>query len=283
MTLIILLLALGLEHFVGITGEIRRFDWFYRYLNWLENRLSQYGFWNGAGGVVITLAGPLVLLLLVGYLLAVLFAPLAWFFALVVLLYSLGPHYLFPVLDQFIDALDEEDETRAAELATEIAGVGGNELDEQGMLGEILLQSNERIFAVIFWFIVLGAFGALLYRLACVLHQRRHDIHGGYSDAARHLKNILDWPATRLLLVGNALSGNMVDAIEAWRDSEQQSLEVNESVLVAAGLGALNYQPEEDTSGVDTYWYRALLGMLHRTLILWLAILGLMTLAGWLS
>ncbi|HSR61951.1 MAG TPA: regulatory signaling modulator protein AmpE, partial [Gammaproteobacteria bacterium] len=65
MTLIILLLALGLEHFVGITGEIRRFDWFYHYLNWLENRFSQYRFWNGAGGVVISLVGPLILLLLV--------------------------------------------------------------------------------------------------------------------------------------------------------------------------------------------------------------------------
>lgn len=283
MTLIILLLALGLEHFVGITGEIRRFDWFYRYLNWLENRFSQYRFWNGAGGVVISLVGPLILLLLVGYLLAELFYPLALFLTLIVLLYSLGPHYLFPVLDRYIDALDEDDATGAAELATEIAGPGGEELDEQGMLGEILLQSNERIFAVIFWFIVLGAFGALLYRLACVLHQRRHDIHGGYSDAARHLKNILDWPATRLLVIGNALSGNMVDAIEAWRDSEQQSLDVNETVLIAGGLGALNYQPEEEMTDADTYWYRALLGMLHRTLILWLAILGLMTLAGWLA
>ena len=75
----------------------------------------------------------------------------------------------------------------------------------------------------------------------------------------------------------------MVDAMEAWREVEQRALTVNENVIRASGIGALHYQPEDETEHLledRIYWVRALQAMLNRTLLAWLTILGLMTLSG---
>jgi AmpE protein len=90
------------------------------------------------------------------------------------------------------------------------------------------------------------------------------------------------------LALGNALSGHLVDAFEAWGENEQKSLQVNEAVIKASGLGALQYQPQssadnEALSEDNSYWIRMTQGLLNRTLIVWLIVLGLMTLAGWLG
>lgn len=289
MTLIILLIGLLVEHFAGVSDDIRRLDWFNQYVHWLENRLAQYKIWNGATGIIITLSGPLLIILLIDYVLLSLFMPLSLLFALAILLYSLGPKYLHPQLDDYIDALEAGDEARAEELAVEfLAKDDTSQQNEQGILENIFVQANERLFGVLFWFLVLGPFGALFYRLASLLRLEQMEIHGDYPDASRDLYNILNWPTARLLALGNALSGNLVDAFEAWGENEKNSLQVNEAVIKASGLGALQYRPQssnaDDTLAEDSgYWFRMVQGLLNRTLIVWLIVLGLMTLAGWLG
>lgn len=287
MTLIIILIGLAIEHFVGVADEIRRFAWFERYVNWLEIRCGGYPFWNSAAGVIFTMAGPLLLVALVTCGLTKMFYPLSLLFALAVFIYSLGPEYLNPQLDDLIDALDNEDETRIQELLSEFSVKQDSLQPDQKLIENILLQANERIFGILFWFLVLGPFGAILYRTSCILWKRQKGIHGNYSEAAGDLYNILNWPTARLMALGNALMGNMVDAIEAWREAEQQSLSVNEKVICATGLGALNFQhpdyEEELITDTRIYWLRSLQSLLNRNLVTWLTVLALMTLPGWLS
>jgi len=98
------------------------------------------------------------------------------------------------------------------------------------------------------------------------------DVHGAYADSVRHLNHILNWPSARLLVLGNALAGNMIEAMEAWRVNENNSLTVNESVLIASGFGALHYRPGTDRQEDDldrSYWIRATQGLINRTLIVW--------------
>ncbi|MEE9552244.1 MAG: regulatory signaling modulator protein AmpE [Gammaproteobacteria bacterium] len=289
MALIIILIGLLVEHFVGVSDDIRRLDWFNQYVHWLENRLTQYKVWNGAAGVIITLSGPLLIILLIDYVLLSLFMPLSLLFALAVLLYSLGPKYLNPQLDDYIHALEAGDEMQADELALEFLNRDDtHQRNEQAIIENILIQANERLFGIIFWLLILGPFGALLYRLASLLRLEQLDIHGSYPDASRDLYNILNWPTARLLALGNALSGHLVDAFEAWGKNEKNSLQLNEVVIKASGLGALQYRPQssnaDDTLAEDSgYWFRMVQGLLNRTLIVWLIVLGLMTLAGWLG
>lgn len=287
MTLIIIIIGLAIEHFVGVADEIRRFAWFERYVSWLEIRCGGYPFWNSVPGVVVTMAGPLLLVALFTWGLCELFYPLSLLFALAVFIYSLGPEYLNPQLDDLIEALDEGDETRIQELLSEFSVKQDSLQPDQKLIENILLQANERIFGILFWFLVLGPFGAILYRTACILWKRQKGIHGNYSEAAGDLYNILNWPTARLMALGNALMGNMVDAIEAWREAEQQSFSVNEKVICATGLGALNFQhpdyEEELVTDTRIYWLRSLQSLLNRNLVTWLTVLGLMTLSGWMS
>jgi len=288
MKLLIILLAWIIEHFAGIADNMRRLDWFSRYVRALENRCNRYPFWQGPAGVIITLGGPVVLVALLVWILLKLFYPMAVVVSLVLLLYSLGPGYLNTRLDDYIQALEKGDLPRIQQLGAEFSPlVEGSIQSEQNLLEGILVYANHRLFGVLFWFMVLGPCGAVWYRLTAALAQEYREIRGGYADSVRDLSNILDWPASRLFALGNALTGNMVVALEAWREVEQRSLAVNEDVIRASGLGALSYQP----SGAETgqlledriYWLRALQGMLNRTLLVWLTGLGLMTLAGWLG
>jgi AmpE protein len=288
MTLIIILIGMAFEHFVGVDDKLRRFAWFNDYVRWLENRLARHPVWSGAVGIVITLAGPLLLVALIAWALSGMFFPLALLFSLAVLIYSLGPRYLNPQLDELIDAMEEGDWERIKELMSAFSDDSDAFQNDQKLLENILIEANERLFGVLFWFIVLGPFGAILYRLACILRHQQSDIHGHYAQSAQDLYNILNWLPARLFTIGNAVTGNMVDAIEAWRDAEKQSLAVNEEVICAGGLGALSFQPQENADDESVlndkiYWLRALQGLLNRTLLAWLTVLGLMTLSGWMT
>src|SRR3972149_1596582 len=93
----------------------------------------------------------------------------------------------------------------------------------------------------------------------------------------------------RTMMVHFRMTGNMVDAMEAWREAEKQSLSVNDDVICAGGLGALSYRQQEDAADDEfvlqdkIYWLHALQGLLNRTLLAWLTVLGIMTLSGWLT
>jgi len=288
MTLIIILIAMAVEHFISVSDEMRRLGWFEYYQHWVENHLAHYKIWNGAGGVICTLLLPLLLVIIIDSTLRELFLPLGLLFALSVLLYTLGPKYLNAELDDYIDALEKGNKDEAEILASEFVSSETSIKQEQIIFENIFVQANERLFGVLFWFIVLGPFGALFYRLAILLRIQQSDIHGNYADAARDLCDILNWPSARLLALGFALSGDLVDAIEAWRKVERQFLSANEDVIKACGLGSLSYQ-HPDATDVELsledhhYWIRSLQGLLNRTLLVWLSVLGLMTLSGWLS
>ena len=289
MTLIILVCGLALEYFLGVLDDVRQLTWFSRYSDWLENKLVQSRYWNSVVGVVMTLAGPLILILLIDYGLSEVFLPLSYLFALAVLLNSIGPVFLNQSLNAYVEALNDEDDVRARHYAGELCrSVAAPEpdKDQQEIIGSIFVEANERLYAVIFWFIVLGPFGAMLYRLANILKFKYQDVHGAYADSAIHLNHILNWPSTRLFALGNALAGNMIEAMEAWKMNEDGSFAVNEAVLISSGFGALHYRPGTDMQEDDldrSYWIRAIQGLINRTLIVWLTVLAIMTIAGVLS
>lgn len=290
MTLIAILLVLAVERFVGAVDHLRGYAWFDRYWRWLENRLSQRPLWQGPLGVLTVLVPPLLLLGLLSWGLYLVNPALDFLLAMVVLLYSLGPADLAHQLKRYQAAL------RAGENETAQQELRGFHQDDtapgqlSGILGSILEQANDRLFAVLFWFVVLGPIGALLYRLSSQLYQRHADIHGRFGGSVRDLYNLLNWPPARLVALGYALAGSLVEAIEGWRDHEARRLDVNEAILRASGLGALQfrqiYGDETETEVHDddiADWIDSVHGLQIRTLIVWLSVLGIMTIAGWMS
>ena len=160
----------------------------------------------------------------------------------------------------------------------------------EALLGRV----NERLLAILFWFVLLGPLGAVFYRSVSQLKslQMEYPEAGGFNEAAARLKLILDWLPARLTAVCYALSGSFVDAIHAWREEMTQSngtsLTRNRAVLTRTGLGALQLHDfyadagaEIDTETVTRHVEHAH-ALIRRTVITWLTVLALLTLAGWL-
>ena len=284
MTLIIILIALGLDYFVGGLGRFREFNWFISLHYYLEKRLAHYKYWDGTAGLIVLLVLPLL-----GIFLLLEFAGhYAWIveavLTLIVLIYCLSPENLDSRLDEYITAINADDTDAQAKLEAQL--INDDLLDEDddnelAVIKSTFIESHKRTFAVLFWFLVLGAVGALLYRLVEHLHAELKEIRSGFADSNHLLLGVLEWPSTRLMVIGLALGGNLVEALPDWKKSEHFSFEVNDDVLIKSGLGALQYLPAIAVPDRDaSYWIDEIKSLINRTLIIWLAILGIMTLSG---
>lgn len=290
MTLISILLGLALEYFLGALDHIRNRDWFDSYMRWLESRCSRFGFWEGPVGVLLTLVPPLALLMLIAYLLASVSPVLAWMLAIAVFVYSMGPDFN-TLVNGYVHALEQDDTARVERyegvLFTEELAEDPEEREKMA-IESVLNCAHEHIFGVIFWFIVLGMVGALLYCLTLRVQDKYAGIHGAHSESAANLHKLLMWPSARLQALGFALGGSLVDALEGWRSVEGESLDISADIVGTSGIWALQYRPNatgEFDEGVSSYvgWVTEAQALANRTLIVWLTFLGVMTIGGWLA
>jgi membrane protein required for beta-lactamase induction len=287
MTLIVILIALSLDFFLGGLERFRNFNWCTSLYYCLEKRLAQYKFWDGTFGLLIVLSVALSGLIIV----LCLASSLPWIveivISLAVLIYCLAPEALDNRLDEYITAVDEDNVGAVTELAEDLIDetlLSENDTNEIAIIKSALVESHKRTFAVIFWFLILGAVGALLYRLVNEINDEFSEIRSDFADSNSILMNILEWPSSRLMVLGLALAGHLVDAMPGWSKSEHLSIEVNNQVLTDAGIGALQYRSDIEVPDREkSYWIDELKGLLNRTLIIWLAILGIMTLSGTLG
>ena len=287
MKLIMVLIALGLELRLGSFDRYRDLAWFERYTAWLEARLAVHGFWNGPGGVLVTLLIPLALLGALVYLVAEVHFILGFLLSLLVLVYSFGPPP-GSLVDDYTDALGGNDDAACREILGRIMDDDGaaDEAGQDRVLSAIMLRAHEYLFAVVFWFLLLGAVGALLYCLAANLARRHGKAEDGYAGAVRDLHNILMWPSARLLALGFALGGSLVSALESWRTVSGHTLDISREVIALSGFGALHYDPASGEDADKEVFIARLSetqALINRTLIVWLIVLGLMTIAGWIG
>lgn len=290
MNLITVLIALGVEARLGSFDRYRNLAWFVHYCNWLEARLASARFWNGPGGLLLTLFIPLALLGVLVYLAGAINIVLGFLLSFLALVYSFGPP-LGSQVDRYVDALGNGDDAACREILDKIlyGDPGDGAADRERVISSIMFRSHEYLFAVIFWFLLLGAVGALMYCLVVNLAQRHERAEGGYAAAVKDLHNILMWPSSRMLALGFALGGSLVSALESWRTVSGHTLDVSREVVTVSGFGALHYQPAdgEKTGQEDNEDFvnrlRETTALINRTLIVWLIVLGLMTIAGWIT
>lgn len=294
MILIAILISLGVERSVAKLAELRQFNWFIDLARWLRARLARIG--SGALGVLIIVGLPVAGIALISYLLGELLGLLSFIFGVFVLVFSLGPKSLDDQIQAYIKAREMDDTEATHQIATGI-------LHEQipssafqltrAVTESILVQANERTLAVLFWFAILGPLGAALYRLASILkniYVNEREI-SDFARAATRLHATLDWLPARLTALGYAVSGSFVDAIANWRANASSLAGKWEGssvvVLLASGLGALQLDAEhtqaiaESDVQTELAQVKSAQALVWRTLVAWLLVIALMTLAGW--
>lgn len=162
-----------------------------------------------------------------------------------------------------------------------------------------LENGSDAVFAPLFWLVVAGAPGVMLYRLANTLDAMwgyRNARFTGFGWAAARIDDVLNWIPARLTAMNYALLGHTADALRCWRTQAPQWSSPNAGPVMAAGAGSLRvrlggaarYEGVEEArpplgtgkpaTAVDIT--RALT-LVSRTLWLWLGVLGLIATSAW--
>jgi membrane protein required for beta-lactamase induction len=281
MALVCIILALLLERSLTFMDRLRNFHWFDVYCQFMLRHLPGVGK-QGAASIIFLLIPILVPLALLQYELAgQLYDLFSFGLALAVLLYCLGSN-LNREIKQYLHARESGLDNLAQQHATALIGKpAATEFTQQSteVMHGLLQQSNMRLFAVLFWFVVLGPVGALLYRLTCyTLHYSASQTLG---LAARRFEAVLSWAPVNLLAFSFALAGDYENVSDNWRSKTRQNdlASCNQQTLVKAGLGAIRDCPPGD----ETACIRALRNLVIRSLVIWLAVIALLTLIGWMA
>jgi len=220
--------------------------------------------------------------------------------AIVVLFFSLGPQDIGEDVDEYCKAIEDGDEERIQQTAKAIieSEVPDDARERIHRVEEaVCVQANNRLFAVIFWFVLLGPLGAWAYRVTDLIRRRavfaasREQEQSGTSedlcDAAIKLHGWLAWIPARLTAIGYAAAGNFDTALGAWRAPTEQSSdslsESNEHLLARVGVSslALGGDDDEDLDERGTRGATAANRLVFRLLLIWAVVIAAMTLYGW--
>ena len=229
-----------------------------------------------------------------------------FFLAIIVLFFSLGPKDIGEDVDEYCVAIEVGDEELARQCATTLVeGPVSTDPEQRSREVEeaVFVQANNRLFAVIFWFVVLGPLGPLgawAYRVTDLIRRRAvfntardavgtdaDTVSDDVRDAAVRLHGWLAWVPARLTAVGYAIAGHFDAAFNAWRTPTlppaTTGSAASEQILARVGMGALALQPQEG----ETADSRAIRGasaanrLVFRLLLIWAVIIAGLTLYGW--
>ncbi len=289
MTLVGILCALLLERLLSHWPYWRTHDLTAGWLEWLRRTLPAAAFWGSSWGFLVLVLPPTLLVYAV---LSQLIAPLGVVVELagsvLVLLACLGPRDVTEEIGSYRAARDRGAEA-AAELILQdlIAGPerGGADPHGRSPVAASFVQGHERTFGVLLWFFVLGALGALLYRLAAstAAHLRRLEANAELIRGADRWHGLLAWLPARLTALCFVLAGSADHAAAAWRDwrQAQEGARATDAwgLLAAVGMGSLGRDgPVDELSQLESA-----VGVMTRALLIFLAVLSVFTVGGWLA
>ena len=159
---------------------------------------------------------------------------------------------------------------------------------------EALIASHRHVFGVLLWYLLLpGPSGAVLYRLAAYLGRRWKDM-GAFGYFARGAFRILEWPAVRLTAAAFAIVGDFEDAVYCWRTQSSGWPDAEAGIVLAAGAGAMGVRlgmAVQEVEGVEPRpdlgvgepaeapFLDSTVGLLWRAVVLWIVVLGMVTFA----
>ena len=301
MNFVALLLGLGVERLLTHLFHLREFRWldslFDAVSRWAENAPM----WRCVVAVVaLTVLAVFPVALISGVLAGTLFQIPYFVLAVVVLLFSLGPRDLKIEVDDYCAAVIEDrhdDVQRVSRELMESDPPSDQESHISACKRAVFVQANNRVFAVVFWFLLLGPTGAWLFRVLDLMRRRlayqysRSDSElagSAYVRVVRSLHGIFAWLPARLLMIGYALAGSYEGAVSAWRayqpDPARKFYEITNDVLDHVGNGASGEPVPADDVAPAATWIRDAMGLAHRTLwLIWCPAIAVLTLTDWLT
>lgn len=279
MTFIVVLIAFLVERFFD-WSHLRNWYW----LPSIETKLLKR-FPNLSPYLIIALAIlPLLLaVLLIHYLLADVFYGFGLLiFNVIVLIYCFGPHNLWVDVFSSLNQLSQNDDQLAREkLATVFAVKNTDDLSSlrKGLLNQTFIESYRRVFAIVFWYVVLGIFGVVLYRAIAVSNDETIEINPSLSKASTDLEAILDWVPVRIYTFFFALSGQFLQVLSAWQEYLFKGLSYNKVLLTSCGLAGVD--EDKESSPTSDMAEKHAISLIDRAFVISLVIIALGSFIFW--
>jgi adenosylcobinamide-phosphate synthase len=230
--------------------------------------------------------------------------PVAVMWSVAVLYGALGFRQFSFHFTQIRDALADGDEGRARELLAIWQQTDASELPRSEVVRRVIehsvLSAHRHVFGVLAWFSLLAALGfgpagAVLYRLSeFVARYWQHQSKTHHQPVSEALKQtasdawkVIDWVPSRMTALSFAVVGSFEEAIDCWRNYEPRFAGDNDGVILAATSGAVNIslqgagrQSEPLPGQVPELAHLVVVvGLVWRTVVMWMVLLALLTLA----
>lgn len=306
MNFVALLLGLSVERLLTNLFHLREFRWLDPIFDWLTAKLRDQSRTGAVVGVVVsTTLIVLPVAFASGMLSGTLFQVPYFVLAVFVLLFSLGPRDLKTEVDEYCMAAKDVNEAEIGRVARELweGDVQGDpEVHARLVRRAIFIQANNRIFAVVFWFLLLGPTGAWLFRVLDLMRRRlafeynrtEHDFcNTALVWAVRSVHGVFAWLPARVLIFTYGMAGSFDGAIAAWRaylrKNEDEFFRATNDLLDCVGDGASGGLPEDPASTPPDYpavakFAAAAMDLVSRTLwLVWCPAIAIMTLTDLLS
>ncbi len=244
--------------------------------------------------------------------------PLAMLWNVAVLYVTLGFRQFSHHFTSIRDALESGNEQEARRLLAEWRQIDASELPSREIIRHVIefsvLAAHRHVFGVLSWFTVLavlglGPAGAVLYRLGefvtrywpHVSRRQAPAVSEAACAAAARAWSWLDWLPARITALGFAVVGSFEDAVDNWRRYAALPESVgpggNDGLIVAATAGAINVRlgttamaqgetlAQSEMPAASARYepqlahLRSIVGLVWRSVVLWMLLLALLTLA----
>jgi len=200
--------------------------------------------------------------------------------------------------------LRENDLPEARQQLSRIVSRETANLDQQGVakatVESVLENASDAILAPIFWFVVAGIPGVLLYRFSNTL-----DAMWGYKNqqyryfgwAAARMDDMLNWLPARCCALSYAMLGNWNNAIRCWQQQAPLCDSPNAGPVMSSGAGAMGirlggvayYHGEEvnkpelgnGRSSVNSADIERAIELVRHAVVLWVGVIVLIQLCTW--
>ncbi|MBN6152156.1 cobalamin biosynthesis protein [Xanthomonas sp. AmX2] len=299
MLLLTAIAAIGLDLLLGEPRRAHPLVAFGRLAQWLEARLYRDRRGAGLGAWALAVLPPT---LLAGALQWALWRWSPWAaagLAALALYLALGLRSLGEHARPVIAALRADDLAAARAAVARIVSRDTAALDAAQIATaateSVLENGSDAVFGALFWGLLLGAPGAVLYRLANTLDAMwgyRNARYRRFGCAAARIDDALNYVPARLTALSYALLGRTPAALRCWRRQAGAWKSPNAGPVMAAGAGALGVRlggaapyhgqwqerpPLGEGAAADAASVARALWLVRGTAVLWLAAIALAT------
>lgn len=248
LTVIIVLCAVFVDFLLGEPGHYHPLAGFSRLVSRVEKRLVPLSGRSQRHFQLAGMLGGLVLVLpFVTFACWLTSLPAISVLASIAGLYlALGGHSLAEHALTVQAALEAGNLRYARERVAMMVNRGCRDLDEvaviRATIESVLRNGNYAVYAAIFWFVLLGLPGVILYRLTNTLNGLWNIESERYADlgyTVHQMAKVLNWIPARLTALTYVLLGGVWCFSSTWAIRARQWKNRNDGWLIACGAGAM--------------------------------------------